>query len=259
MNLDGTGTTQIVDNKKIGDLETDGTFVYWTIQGSNAFTTDGSIERLQSGTSSPVVALHTGIASGAISVNATSLFWANTDGSTLNQSAKAPMASSMPLLNSVLVYALVSDDSSLWARTTDGLSFIPFGQSTTVTITAPPGLNLRATGSYLAIDASHVYAWFGQDSSSPTHLVQMTKPSLASPVELAQAKAGQAMRSFAGYIYFVDSDGLYRVSVDKSAGATRIAASTAAIAGMVVADGAVYWAENGTALGTGTIKKLAVF
>lgn len=257
--LDGRGTTKIVSGAKIVYPVSDGTFVYWSVYGTNFYSTDGFIYRLRSGTTSPIEQLRGNVAAGAIAVNSTSFFWGDDSNDVLNQCTKDGSSTDTGLLSGSAIYAAVADDSSVWAGNLAGLSLINFEQSATVTITSALGLKVAGNQGSLAMDSTHVYSWFGSLSHFDTHLIQLSRPNLTNPVELAQATKGQSLLSVGGYVYFVDSGALYRVPVDNSASPKRVAGAVGTVSGMATSGSALYWTEQSSTPGNGTIKKLAVY
>jgi hypothetical protein len=259
VDIDGTDVVTIVDSGKIDQLASDGTFVYWGTHGTDFYSTDGFIYRMKSGTTSPITTVRTNVAVGVLTVNGTSLFWGDY-GDLLHQCSKDGSSGDTTLLSGGgLVFDAVCDDAGLWAGDSAGLSLVVFAQSTTVTITSALGFQLAGNQNNLAMDASHVYGWFGPAPEYTTHLIQFSRPGLTNPVDLAQAKKGQSVLSVTGYVYFVDSGALYRVPVDKSADPMRVAGTVGTVSDLASDGGALYWTEYSAKPGNGAIKKIAVY
>jgi hypothetical protein len=117
--------------------------------------------------------------------------------------------------------------------------------------------------SELAADAKNLYFWGLDSSTSPVafNLLRLPKTLLGNPVQVARAPTanlGAPTATDASFVYFAESDGVYRVS---NAGGTaqRIASSADIPVQIVVNGGAVYWIDPGTSSGTGAVMKLAVF
>jgi hypothetical protein len=127
-------------------------------------------------------------------------------------------------------------------------------------------VTLESPGIYssrLAADAKNLYVWALDFSTSPVtyNLVRLSKTLLGNPVKVASAPTAglnAPITTDASFVYFAQSDGVYRVS-NAGGVAQRLADTSDLAVQIVVNGGAVYWIDPGASSGTGAVKKLAVF
>jgi hypothetical protein len=257
------GGASAVSGRGVGTgLATDGTSVYWGMP-STSTSTEPPNGVLYMAPPNPESELQTVADPSAIAADGQNVYWAN---ERTNQILRARREGSqgVPLVSGVQLVSCLKVDGTTLFGITDGarnLFSVPVGGGGVTRLMTIDGGMLSVTSSALAVDATHVYAWF-QDSKSVFHLEQLDRTTFAPTRELTTSPsvAGvyTSLEYANGYVYYVQDDGVYRVSTTKTEAPVQVVKSTSLAIGMAVYGGALYWAENGSSTPS-SLKKLAVF
>ncbi|HEX4339165.1 MAG TPA: hypothetical protein VH062_24830 [Polyangiaceae bacterium] len=261
----GGAVTQIVDNEAIRSVATDGTHVYWTLAGSSS----GNIDRTLSGSGpNDVNLIMSEIKSpGVVGADPLNVFWADDDMSTIYRCGPTTnpnqFCNPVPVLDKTGgVASLLSDGTTLYASGDAVLYAVDLTTRSVAMLVENPGTDLQPSFARLAMDATHVYAWFESKTIGDrpgNHILRFDKPTLANPVDLVNVTFKTASLEVIGsYAYFTQPDGVYRIPTTAPGEMSNVAVSFAQY--LTAAAGAVYWIEAGAGIGApSSIKKIAVF
>lgn len=113
----------------------------------------------------------------------------------------------------------------------------------------------------VGVDAKHAYAWFSSTSDSLSHLEQLAKSDFGSPREVAVSSTVLSLvapiATDANYVYFRMNNGLYRAP-SSSGAPTLIANLTGRLTGLTVANGVLYWIDQGASDSDGGLYRLVL-
>jgi hypothetical protein len=152
---------------------------------------------------------------------------------------------------------VVTDGSTVFGLTAGGLVAQPLPSGSPKQTALVPAPDPRVQGPRLAFDGSHLYTWLTDTTSGVAKLAQMPKTLQGTPIVLATSAGGSPVAADANFVYYADTNSLYRV---RNTGGTpvKLAASTS-VSGIAVWKGAVYWTSGGLSVDDGSVNKLAVF
>ncbi|HVW28425.1 MAG TPA: hypothetical protein VHC69_23840 [Polyangiaceae bacterium] len=262
MTTSGTDVTRVLYDQNISAIASDGTYIYWSVPGTSSTTLDSSIWRVKSGTNTPVDDVRTGVSTGTIAADANNVYWSDLSSNAVVGAYPRDGTAVTTLIEKVsLVHSMVSDGSTLYVGSDNRLDLVTLGKPGSVSLTSLQALKLTPTGYSVAADSSHVFAWFRDASSA--HLMRLSKPDFGTPVDLAESDSTDdaygPVAVVGTTVFFVESDGLYRVPVDKSSAAIRVDEIVGTLpTALAASDGFLFWLEQG-ATAQASIHRLAVY
>jgi hypothetical protein len=263
--VDGGGATQVSVESAGTGLAVDGTNVYFG-SASDSVPPDAPNGDLywtprDAGTSN-AFGIPTDVT--AIAADGKSVYWADASNNQISKIKRDGSGGAVAVASGLQqVSTLIVDGTTLFGIS-EGLRdlfsvFVGGGGVTRVT-TLDAGA-LSVTSSAIAVDSTRAYTWF-MDAKSVFHLEQLEKTTFVPVRELATSSsvvsAYTPLAYASNYVYFVQNDGIYRVSTAGGAKPTLVVKTNALALAMTVYGGALYWAENGTSIAS-SLKKLAVF
>jgi len=197
----------------------------------------------------------------ALAVDAKNLYWSDKANPGIYQ--KPTGSEDDPIqLATITAGFLVSDGATVYGASISGneILSVAIGGSATTVLSQVVGESLTVSSRYVGLDAQHVYAWL-YDGTGTTHLQQLTKPAF----HMLRGVATSAVESFTAPIvadgsnvYFGESGGLYRVSANTSGSPISIANLTGALTGLTIANGVLYWLDQGASDADGVLYRLVL-
>ena len=149
--------------------------------------------------------------------------------------------------------AIVTDATSVyWTEdSTDVVGATTFGGATTTIATLAHGTNPLS----LAVDNVNVY-WTNNGGLGP-YTIQSAQKTGGAPTTIFTGNYGAGIATDGTYVYWTDpTDGAVMKMIATGAVPTMLASAQNSPAGIVVADGFVYW-TNGSTTGAGSIMKVS--
>ncbi|HVW23817.1 MAG TPA: hypothetical protein VHC69_00510 [Polyangiaceae bacterium] len=221
---------------------------------------DGGILRFKVGES-----VHTSLMSKinpyALAVDGKNFYWSDNANGSVYQEAIGSNDSPIQL-SALSAASLVSDGTTLYGVDGTGrnLYSVPVGGGAVTQITSL-GTSMSCSSLSVGLDAKHVYAWFSSTSDSLSHLEQLAKSGFGSPREVAVSATVLSLvapiATDANYVYFRMNGGLYRAP-SSSGAPTLIANMTGRLTGLTVANGVLYWLDQGASDSDGSLYRLVL-
>jgi hypothetical protein len=263
--VSGIGVTPVVQNQSGAfDIVSDGTFVYWIKPNTKTSAPyDGAVRRLTSG-QTDVAEVVTGINTYAIAADGKNLYWANASDGKIYQAGRDGKGARpiSPALDGALTLAVdrTSTFAGLAGSSVVGFAEVPIGGGSLVETTAPyttPSIEPYK----LALDSTHIYSWGYDSANDRTVLIQTPKTLQGNPTIMtgSTTDALLGIASDANFVYFGQSDGIYRIPF-ASGTPHFLAATKQPVNSLATTNGALFWIDPPAPSSTsGRVMKLAVF